>query len=106
MDLATRAVERGVLGPGVIQDLEFSDDGSVLAVSLLQGTVTLWDGAGRRRLGGLSSTAATRGDDFGGRVAGLRFSRVDRDAYLAQIRSFVTDGSSPMARALHAEAGN
>ncbi|MFG2229216.1 protein kinase [Streptomyces sp. NPDC048723] len=75
VDLATRAVERGVLGPGVIQDLEFSDDGSVLAVSLLQGTVTLWDGDGRRRLGGLSSTAATRGDDFGGRVAGLRFSR-------------------------------
>ncbi|MEU7727373.1 WD40 repeat domain-containing serine/threonine protein kinase [Streptomyces sp. NPDC040724] len=75
IDLATRAVERGVLGPGVIQDLEFSDDGSVLAVSLLQGTVTLWDGSGRRRLGGLSSTAATRGDDFGGRVAGLRFSR-------------------------------
>ncbi|WP_405827390.1 WD40 repeat domain-containing serine/threonine protein kinase [Streptomyces sp. NBC_00105] len=74
VNLATRAVERGVLGPGVIQDLEFSDDGSVLAVSLLQGTVTLWDGAGRRRLGGLSSTAATRGDDFGGRVAGLRFS--------------------------------
>ncbi|MCX4803791.1 WD40 repeat domain-containing serine/threonine-protein kinase [Streptomyces sp. NBC_01214] len=74
VDLATRAVERGVLGPGVIQDLEFSDDGSVLAVSLLQGTVTLWDGEGRRRLGGLSSTAATRGDDFGGRVAGLRFS--------------------------------
>ncbi|WP_404962467.1 WD40 repeat domain-containing serine/threonine protein kinase [Streptomyces sp. 147326] len=74
VDLATRAVERGVLGPGVIQDLEFSDDGSVLAVSLLQGTVTLWDGDGRRRLGGLSSTAATRGDDFGGRVAGLRFS--------------------------------
>lgn len=78
VDLATRAVEREVLGPGVIQDLEFSDDGSVLAVSLLQGTVTLWDGAGRRRLGGLSSTAATRGDDFGGRVAGLRFSRDGR----------------------------
>ncbi|MFF8259158.1 EF-hand domain-containing protein [Streptomyces virginiae] len=30
--------------------------------------------------------------------------RIDRDAYLAQIRSFVTDGVSPMARALHAEA--
>ncbi|MFD8952134.1 WD40 repeat domain-containing serine/threonine protein kinase [Streptomyces xanthophaeus] len=78
VDLATRAVERDVLGPGIIQDLEFSDDGSVLAVSLLQGTVTLWDGAGRRRLGGLSSTAATRGDDFGGRVSGLRFSRDGR----------------------------
>ncbi|MEU7606060.1 EF-hand domain-containing protein [Streptomyces sp. NPDC041003] len=32
--------------------------------------------------------------------------RINRDAYLAQIRSFVTDGSSPMARALHAEAGS
>lgn len=30
--------------------------------------------------------------------------RIDRDAYLTQIRSFVTDGSSPMARALHAQA--
>ncbi|MFH8561430.1 EF-hand domain-containing protein [Streptomyces sp. NPDC017988] len=29
--------------------------------------------------------------------------RIDRDAYLAQIRSFVTDGFSPMARALHAQ---
>ncbi|MFJ7593000.1 EF-hand domain-containing protein [Streptomyces sp. NPDC097617] len=28
--------------------------------------------------------------------------RIGRDAYLAQIRSFVTDGSSPMAHALHA----
>ncbi|MFE9045646.1 EF-hand domain-containing protein [Streptomyces sp. NPDC007818] len=28
--------------------------------------------------------------------------RVGRDAYLAQIRSFVTGGSAPMARALHA----
>ncbi|WP_030731902.1 WD40 repeat domain-containing serine/threonine protein kinase [Streptomyces sp. NRRL S-237] len=74
VDLATRTVERDVLGPGVIQDLEFSDDGSVLAVSLLRGAVTLWDGTGRRRLGGLSSTASTRGDDFGGRVARLRFS--------------------------------
>lgn len=78
VDLSGRTVERDVLGPGVIQDLEFSDDGSVLAVSLLQGTVTLWDGAARRRLGGLSSTASTRGDDFGGRVAGLRFSHDGR----------------------------
>ncbi|MFD7909557.1 hypothetical protein ACFV30_02365 [Streptomyces sp. NPDC059752] len=75
VDLATRAVERGVLGPGVIQDLEFGDDGSALEVSLLQGAVTLWDGDGRRCPGGPSSTAAPRGDDFGGWVAGLRFSR-------------------------------
>ncbi|MFI5640864.1 protein kinase [Streptomyces goshikiensis] len=78
IDLATRKVERGVFGPGVIQDLEFSDDGSVLAVSLLQGAVTLWDGSGRRRLGALSSTAGTRGEDFGGRLAGLRFSHDGR----------------------------
>ncbi|MFE3940028.1 WD40 repeat domain-containing protein, partial [Streptomyces goshikiensis] len=78
IDLATRRVERGVFGPGVIQDLEFSDDGSVLAVSLLQGAVTLWDGSGRRRLGALSSTAGTRGEDFGGRLAGLRFSHDGR----------------------------
>ncbi|MEV0521899.1 EF-hand domain-containing protein [Streptomyces sp. NPDC050439] len=56
----------------------------------------------RRALGNPADNARAAFDAMDEDEDGL----IDRDAYLGQIRSFVTEGASPMARALHAEAHN